>query len=752
MSNSSKISENNSTVDIYNLEPNQLIAMTFNFDVLKYVITELINNQKNSFDEILQIKTEVLENKKNIHEIESALIEMKISSNMSSKIKSQLEEEKQNLINKKAELEKEIENLKDSENQSKMLIMNMKKTEVSISEKKPQEKEQKKEPLIETNQIKKESQKNVKIDKVKDDKIKNDKVKDDKVKDDKIKKDKVKDDKMKDDKVKDDKVNDEKFKDDKVKDDKVKEEKVKDEKVKKDDKIKDKVASDLFRQVGLISNEMKNIKNKNLYLEKDFIEYKNSIDDQLSKKIELYLPKLEKRILSQFEYIKNTLIQNISKNTENITEIKDKYYKTLSDINENISDLREKEDKDSMAIYELKTTSNLLTTKVKTITESLPTYTKLTDFRQYKNDTADMLAEDKRELTNSISSTKSTFNILKNQFLDHINDSTDHNHIQFLLKKYENAQNRLYKLEEFQQTMEEIEKRRIIVDPSKYVKIDSFNEFTNAIHKNLDSKKKELTEIRNYLDEIRQKEILKKASFKDLKLLEDSLLMRFGDLQKIISENYVDKITLNKSTKSIELQTKQMIEENKKNDKADNWLLAKKAITGHLCASCESEIADLNQDSNKFIFWNRILPKDQSEKKFKIDGGISKILKMIKNNNADINDNNERYVTNDIDESNEKGRNEKKGINLLNKSNNDGDNSKNLPKIAMKLRKNNSSMTLINADVNIKNTTNISANKNISKNLSKDYVGLNDESKIQLKEDVYDNVIGPKITKIYKKH
>ena len=150
MSNSSKISEyNNNTMDIYNLEPNKLIAMSFNFDILKYVIKELINNQKNSFDEILQIKTELLENKKHTQEIESTLIEMRLlSSNISSRVKSQLEEAKKNLLNQKAELEKEIELLKDKENQSKILSMNNKKNEDSISETKVQEKERKKEKLI----------------------------------------------------------------------------------------------------------------------------------------------------------------------------------------------------------------------------------------------------------------------------------------------------------------------------------------------------------------------------------------------------------------------------------------------------------------------------------------------------------------------------------------------------------------------------------------------------------------------------
>ena len=50
--------------DLYNFEPNSLIAMSFNFDILKYVLMELINQQRNTINDIFQIKSELLENKK----------------------------------------------------------------------------------------------------------------------------------------------------------------------------------------------------------------------------------------------------------------------------------------------------------------------------------------------------------------------------------------------------------------------------------------------------------------------------------------------------------------------------------------------------------------------------------------------------------------------------------------------------------------------------------------------------------------
>ena len=43
----------------------------------------------------------------------------------------------------------------------------------------------------------------------------------------------------------------------------------------------------------------------------------------------------------------------------------------------------------------------------------------------------------------------------------------------------------------------------------------------------------------------------------------------------------------------------------KKIEKGDNWLLAKKPMNGHTCASCEQYIGDLH-DSNQHVAWNKI--------------------------------------------------------------------------------------------------------------------------------------------------
>ena len=86
-------------------------------------------------------------------------------------------------------------------------------------------------------------------------------------------------------------------------------------------------------------------------------------------------------------------------------------------------------------------------------------------------------------------------------------------------------------------------------------------------------------------------------------------------LKETIKDKSVEKNMLIKNLKYLELQAKQLIEENKKSDKPENWLLAKKPFNGHLCASCEAYLGDLKPITNsKYIAWNKYPAKELIEK------------------------------------------------------------------------------------------------------------------------------------------
>ena len=74
-----EISNYKSNINIYNIEPNSLINLSFNFDILKYVITEMIKNQKNINNEISNIKSEILQNKKDTNKLQFSLLELRLA-------------------------------------------------------------------------------------------------------------------------------------------------------------------------------------------------------------------------------------------------------------------------------------------------------------------------------------------------------------------------------------------------------------------------------------------------------------------------------------------------------------------------------------------------------------------------------------------------------------------------------------------------------------------------------------------------
>ena len=736
------IEKPNNNINLYNFDPNTLISMSFNFDILKYVITEIIKNQKNSNDELLHLKEELLESKKYTSEIETSLIEIKLLANNPPDIKRQLEEERIQIQLKISEIEKEIENLKNKEIFDFQVINNkIKKNESIIINDKNE---------TENNNSNVNKNERINTDKNIDNISNNNKIDNKDNKEKKI-------NENKEDKGKE-----------VIEQQKRKEENTETNKSKSSDnsneKINMKKANEIYKQVETIISEIKNLKLKQIILEKDFVELKNSEEKNISEKINNSLPNIENNLNSKIEFIKKKLNENYEKNSNDIILLQNDLKNKSIEINKSISELKSKENEDNKSISDLQESIKDLFSKVNILNECIPLYTKLTDFRHHKSDILEKINGEKKEININITLIQKSLNTLKTQFYDFIKEQNEHNNTETLLRKYEIIQTSIYKLQEFQKDFEEKEKRKVILDPNKYVKVEAFNDYINNVHKNFDLNKKEFLEMHKYLDDFKSKEIRSKASLKDLKILEDNIFTKMEDLKRIISEKFVDKNLLNKNTKIIELQTKQLIEDNKKNEKMENWLLARRPLgNGHLCASCESYLGDLNQDSSKFIPWNKYPQKDVSEKKlFKIGGGFSKILQMVDSKNNSIIE--DRYCTS--------SRNESKENNSFKKfMKNEPDNPDikyNLPKIAINKRKNNSTMNIFNSELSNRSTynnnsklnNNSKSNEKMNNNLNKTNNQINkkdisyiiNDNKIELKEDEKDKINEPKMTKVIKKY
>ena len=113
-----------SDLNLYNIEADSLLNLSFNFDILKYVITELIKNQKNNNDEISKIKSELQQQKNYTNEIESSLLQLKLSSEKNFGVQQNLEEYKIKLGMDLNNVKNEIKNKEKNENIKMKEIIN----------------------------------------------------------------------------------------------------------------------------------------------------------------------------------------------------------------------------------------------------------------------------------------------------------------------------------------------------------------------------------------------------------------------------------------------------------------------------------------------------------------------------------------------------------------------------------------------------------------------------------------------------
>ena len=252
------------------------------------------------------------------------------------------------------------------------------------------------------------------------------------------------------------------------------------------------------------------------------------------------------------------------------------------------------------------------------------------------------------------------------------------------------------------------------IDLELLISKSEYDEDRERMNKKID--KALAQEIDNYraIQEIQTK--LKKFVIEaDLQNLEKYLLNVLDENKKKIAKNYVEKSDLKKNLKLLELKIK-TLEETGSKDK-ENCFLAKKPMSGFLCASCETYVGDL-KNNEEVATWNKLnIRKDK--KNYRLGHGFSTMIKMLntnllkkfENRSSDSNDlivlNNSRDLKSDL------SRRIKK----------------NLPKINLTNHISNINET---KNINISLNMNNSQNEEIKENLNNISINLNNNSQSQL--------------------
>ena len=264
----------------------------------------------------------------------------------------------------------------------------------------------------------------------------------------------------------------------------------------------------------------------------------------------------------------------------------------------------------------------------------------------------------------------------------------------------------------------------------------------------------ELERLKNLINQIFN--ILKtKANLSDLDDLKNFLLGKIEELALASVKKFADKNETTNNFKYLEDQIKkilEMLQSQKPSSDAETWLLAKKPINGYACASCESFIGDLREDSHKFIPWNKMPLRDPGDKLYRMGNGFSKMLQMLNfdnNGNVSLSPN---IINEGSNNSNESGSRIASAFPGKIRDNNLYSNNNIRPGIKKRIQ---SAKPKIRTDIK-KNMTmnNMNTNLNMEKNGDEIISNIQKDKSNEMYPDIYKNGkndSGPKIMKVIKK-
>ena len=532
-----------------------MFSLSYNFDVLKYIINNLIKNQQKLNYKLIEFKIDKAYNLKKFDEIESDILDLQQSQN-----------------NKDPKFEIKKKKIK-SKNYREIIDKLTKEKENYLH-------------LIQS-----QNTENIKLNEKKDDLT----------------------EEMKVDKELDEKINEEleEEKNEEINDIYKKIEGLKieiEEKINKNSDNIDGKIQNIDNMISLINNNIKQ-QEENINL-KFSDELPKIFDNLYSKKI---IP-----VNSNIDNI-NTNIRDNIQNFENYKkEINGKFALDEQRYQDNIKD-NQKKFKD-------------LFKQNSKIEKKLNDCVEIKDYNSGIEELENKMKKDNKELTNNILVIKQIIEKNQTDIEDIKNDKTIKNNILLLSKRCDDLNTYIIKLNE--KTFDFDSDRRKLADLNieKLMLKNDFEDFVESNHKTIDNIKRYLSDMKYMIDDIRVESFKGKASIKDLKNLEDKIIKKIREFNEQINEKFAEKKFVLRNNRFLKIEIKQKLENYKNNEPkssgGNGWLLSKKPIGGHLCASCESYIGDL-KEKDEYIPWNQIPVKDQNDKLSSVNHVFSKMLQKL---------------------------------------------------------------------------------------------------------------------------
>ena len=460
-----------------------------------------------------------------------------------------------------------------------------------------------------------------------------------------------------------------------------------DEKIKKDEQDIMKLKTELTNIKNSSNFQTKNlsyIKEEILSIQKNIEQLRTNTSDNIMKNKELIRKLREKNNASSKEFSESMSSINIKINSfeEKINKLLEEFENIKKEKNMESSNLEQENVKhEDFIIFQdnIQKKCTHLEKKLQILSESIKTKELEEKIYQLNRELQNKKPSDQEyfSLNEQVQSHQDLFDNIK---IDNINTQND-------LKKIKESMNLINRKCEdliLQNLMSaktpddlkdgKVQKNLILSKMKDYLESSVFNEYLIDDTREKEKIKKDIDNYKQFKEEIIET-LKKSASIQDLKNLEAYLEDLFDEYKEKMTKLCPKKSEINKALKSLELQIKSLYELIlKKDEKSDNWLIAKKPIGGYACASCDNYIGDLKENDEK-VFWNQFPEytnytiKDIKDLNVnKIGNGFSRILNLV-NINKEINENDKGIkILNNEWKNGFKENNEKENNNIFNQT------------------------------------------------------------------------------------
>ena len=164
-----------------------------------------------------------------------------------------------------------------------------------------------------------------------------------------------------------------------------------------------------------------------------------------------------------------------------------------------------------------------------------------------------------------------------------------------------------------------------MIDLSQFIDQERFMQSTKALYRELDRLKKQDENMQRAISDLYDN-LKNVPTIDQMNSLENNINQNLNDFKAFCKKTFAEKNDVYRSVKTLEIQIKQVAEEQiKRHENGDTWLLAKRPLTLK-CASCEADITNTNPKS-EYLPWNKYPLRD--DVKLKKGPGFSHMLQMI---------------------------------------------------------------------------------------------------------------------------